>query len=78
MGCNTPYDFLNLNENEGLRNLQSSYSKGNRKIVLNIEDVFFSPYTIAGFRSTFFSFADLAYIKRNSTFFSKSRRFYAG
>lgn len=78
MGCNTPYNFLNINENNGLRNLQSSYSKGNKKIVLNIEDVFFSPYTIAGFRSTFFSFADLAYIKQNSNVFRNNRRFYAG
>lgn len=78
VGFNPSDDFLNLNEGNGLRNLKSNFSKGDQKIVLNIEDVFFTPYTLAGFRSVFYSFADLAYISSNNSPFHNDNHFYAG
>lgn len=78
VGFNPTDDFLNLNEDNGLRNLKSKLTRGDKKIVLNIEDVFFTPYTIAGFRSTFFSFADLAYVSSNNSLFNNNNHFYAG
>lgn len=78
IGFNPSDDFLHLNEEDGLRNFKSEEAKGDQKIVLNVEDVFFAPCTIAGFRSAFYSFADLAYICRNRSFSNNTNHFCAG
>lgn len=78
VGFNPTDDFLNLNESKGLRNFKSQFAQGDQKIVLNVEDVFFTPYTLAGFRSAFYSFADLGYISRNNSPSHNASHFYAG
>lgn len=78
IGLNPTDDFVNLNESSGLRNFESEFAKGDQKLVLNIEDVFFTPITIAGFRTAIFSFADLAYIGSNNSPNSNRDNFFAG
>ncbi|MBS9768616.1 MAG: hypothetical protein KGV44_13905 [Flavobacteriaceae bacterium] len=77
VGFNASDDFLNLNESSGLRNFESQFARGIKKFSLNLEDVFFSPYTIAGFRSTFFTFGDMGYISRSNSLLNRKGHLYA-
>lgn len=73
-GFNSIDDFLSLDEKEGgISNLKSKYTTGDEKFTTNIESVFFTPHTLAGFRMALFSFADLGYIGSNSTYMKKDR-----
>lgn len=78
VGLNPTDDFLNLNEDNGLRNFKSEETTGDRKLVVNVEDVFFSPMTIAGFRTAFFSFLDLGYIASDNSKIISSDNIYGG
>ncbi len=77
-GFNPTDDFINLNESNGLRNFKSDIAEGDSKLTLNIEDVFFTPVTIAGFRTAFFSFTDIAYLNKRNHIFKDIGHIYAG
>ncbi|PID88674.1 MAG: hypothetical protein CSB03_00145 [Bacteroidia bacterium] len=78
IGFNPTDDFLNLNESRGLRNFESNIVRGDSKLLLNVEDVFFTPFTIAGFRTALFSFADVGYINKRNHIFKNAGHVYAG
>lgn len=74
MGLNTDNDFLNLSGSQGLHNMSSKYANGTRKLVLNMENVFFTPHTLAGFRIACYSFADIGLVGSEKV---KNDRIYA-
>lgn len=55
-------EFLNINNQNGIRGFEHDSAIGNQKLTLNYETVCFTPYYLAGFRFAFFAFADLAYV----------------
>lgn len=56
------YEYLTLNDREGIRGLSSNYLIGTRKATLNLETVLFSPFQTFGFRIAAFGFADMGLI----------------
>jgi len=55
-------EFLYLNNSQGIRgfNTDSLYSR--KRLVINLENAFFSPLYIYGFRFVFYSFVDLGFL----------------
>lgn len=74
MGLNTDNDFLNLSNSQGLHNFESEAANGTRKLVLNMENIFFTPYTLAGFRIACYSFADFGIVGSDKI---KNDKFYS-
>jgi hypothetical protein len=55
-------EFININNDNGVRGLQDTFLRGTKKISLKTETVVFTPLYLAGFRLAIFGFADLAVI----------------
>lgn len=56
-------EYTTIADNEGITGLSDSYRlRGSKKLVLNFESVFFSPYALLGFRFAFFGGIDLALV----------------
>ena len=59
-----------IRNNNGIRGLWSYGVRGTQRLFVNLETVFFSPYYLAGFRFTFYTFADVGLIgESNNDFF---------
>ena len=71
------YESININEDRGIRGFSQPSVYGNKKLVLNLESVTFTPYYIMGFRFTSFCFLDLARIAPENTSL-KNENFYTG
>jgi hypothetical protein len=59
-------EFINLNNNNGIRGFKSDLVNGNQRLHFNFESVAFSPYMLGGFRFALFSFADIGIIGSNN------------
>ncbi|WP_420152576.1 hypothetical protein [Siphonobacter sp.] len=56
------YEYLTLNNQEGLRGIRSNFLRGDKRLVINLESVFFSPFQVFGFRTAMFLQADLGFL----------------
>ena len=56
-------EFTTLENGGGIEGLKSLMLRGNEKLVLNLESVWFSPFDVFGFRFAFFGFLDAGLIK---------------
>ena len=56
------YEYVNINRDEGVIDINYAFLRGSEKIRLSVETVAFTPIYLLGFRFTFFTFADLAII----------------
>ena len=57
-----PYEYLTLNNEEGLRGIRSNFLRGDKRLVINLQSVFFSPLQILGFRTAIYTYADLGFL----------------
>jgi hypothetical protein len=55
-------EYIDLNDQNGIRGFNNELIKGTRKATMNFETVAFSPYYFYGFRFAFFGFIDLGLI----------------
>ena len=63
IGINRFHDeFVNINNDRGVRGLSDTFLRGTRKLALRAETVAFTPFYIIGFRFAFFGFIDLAIV----------------
>jgi hypothetical protein len=62
------YEYLTLNNEEGIRGVSSGQVRGTKKLVLNLETVFFSRINPLGFRAALFAFADMGFIGYDGQF----------
>ena len=60
------YESINLNESKGITGFNQTTVYGNKKFVLNLETVTFTPYYILGFRFVGFGFLDLGLISEEN------------
>lgn len=78
MGYNRNKDeFITINNSLGIRGFRSKELKDEKKMVLNLESVFFSPLYVYGFRFVFYGFADLALMGSKKDFLL-NQRLYSG
>jgi hypothetical protein len=56
-----------------LRNYPSPFPHGQSRLVLNLESVLFTPWNFYGFRTAFFTFADLGYLKERNALIAGSQ-----
>jgi hypothetical protein len=59
-------EFTSLENSGGIAGLKSPSLRGNEKLVLNLESVWFSPFDLIGFRFAFFGFVNAGLIKREA------------
>lgn len=71
-----PEEFVSLLSERGIRGFDKESVTGTQKLVLNLESVAFTPYTLGGFRFAFYSFADLGFIGSNSKYIFKEKFYY--
>lgn len=55
-------EFININDDNGVRGLSNVFLRGTQKIVFNSETVAFTSIFFAGFRMAIFGFADIAFV----------------
>ncbi len=55
-------EFININDQNGVRGLSDIFLRGTKKLNLKAETVAFTPFFFAGFRMAFYGFVDLALI----------------
>jgi len=55
-------EYLDINNFSGVRGFSNDSAIGTQRLVINTENVLFTPFYFAGFRFAFFAFADFAYI----------------
>lgn len=56
------YEYLDIDNQYGIRGFFSEESRGNKKMVMSYENVLFLPRSLWGFRFTAFTFTDLAFV----------------
>lgn len=62
-GINRFHDeFVNINNESGIRGLRGTFLRGTRKMSFRSETVAFTPFYLLGFRFAIFGFADLAVV----------------
>lgn len=60
-------EFININDENGVRGLSDTFLRGTQKAALNLETVAFTPIYFIGFRMAIYGFADFALINRTNT-----------
>jgi hypothetical protein len=63
-------DSITINNRMGIRGLSNDALYGNRRFVINLENVCFTPIDFYGFKFVLFSFVDLAFIGRKPLIFT--------
>jgi hypothetical protein len=58
-------EFININDNNGLRGVNSLTLRGAQRLTINAETLIFTPLHLVGFRLAVFGFADLGIIGSN-------------
>ncbi|PKQ61499.1 hypothetical protein BZG01_19100 [Labilibaculum manganireducens] len=71
-----PEEFISLITDTGIRGFSKEDVTGTQKLVLNLETVAFTPYTLGGFRFAFYSFADMGFIGSNKKNILKEKFYY--
>jgi len=71
-----PEEFISLITDEGIRGFSKEDVIGTQKLVLNLESVAFTPYTLGGFRFAFYTFADMGFIGSNNKNILKEKFYY--
>lgn len=69
-------EFITINDQYGIRGLNSSWLRGTKKLALNWETLVFIPFQPIGFQFAFFGFADLGLISTAKNVFKGD--FYSG
>jgi hypothetical protein len=65
-------EFTTLEHKGGIEGLTGRSMRGNKKMVLNLESVVFSPFTLLGFRFAFFGEVDLGLVAPENSAFNAS------
>ncbi len=76
-GFNISYDFVKIDEGQGFANFESGQATGTKRFKANLENVFFTPHTLAGFRIVLHSNIDIGMTGSKNTFLL-GNEFYAG
>lgn len=71
-----PEEFISLITDKGIRGFSKEDVIGTQKLVLNLESVAFTPYTLGGFRFAFYTFADMGFIGSNNKNILKEKFYY--
>ncbi|MUP39746.1 BamA/TamA family outer membrane protein [Labilibaculum euxinus] len=71
-----PEEFISLITDTGIRGFSKEDVIGTQKLVLNLETVAFTPYTLGGFRFAFYTFADMGFIGSNKKNILKEKFYY--
>lgn len=71
-----PEEFISLFTDTGIRGFSEEDVIGTQKLVLNVESVAFTPYTLGGFRFAFYTFADMGFIGSNNKNILKEKFYY--
>ncbi|BAX81375.1 BamA/TamA family outer membrane protein [Labilibaculum antarcticum] len=71
-----PDEFISLLTDTGIRGFSKEDVIGTQKLVLNLETVAFTPYTLGGFRFAFYTFADMGFIGSNKKNILKEKFYY--
>jgi hypothetical protein len=56
-------EFISLED--GIRGFSEEVATGTQRLVLNLESIAFTPYTLGGFRFAFYTFTDMGFIGSN-------------
>jgi len=70
-----PDEYVTLENRSGITGLRSRYLRGDEKILLKLESVMFTPYSLFGFRFVGFAFADLGTISGSTFAVSNNKMF---
>ncbi|MDX2195657.1 MAG: hypothetical protein NW207_04510 [Cytophagales bacterium] len=70
-------EALYINENDGIQGFFDTQVRGSQKITLNYQTVLFSPLELLGFKTTFFIFADLAWVNNSLSAYYTSQFYQA-
>ena len=62
-------EYITINDDDGIRGLNSIYLRGTKKLMFNIETLVFTPFQPIGFQFAFFGFADFAVISSEQNLF---------
>lgn len=62
-------EFITINNENGIRGLNSTYLRGTKKLALNLETIVFTPFQPIGFQFAFFGFADMGLISNKNNVF---------
>lgn len=60
-------EFININNENGVRGLNDTFLRGTRRLSFNAETVAFTPKYLLGFRLAIFGFADLAVVNSETS-----------
>ena len=71
-----PEEFISLITDTGIRGFTKEDVIGTQKLVLNLESVAFTPYTLGGFRFAFYTFTDMGFIGSNKKNILKEKFYY--
>ncbi len=71
-----PEEFISLLAGTGIRGFSKEDVIGTQKLVLNLETIAFTPYTLGGFRFAFYTFADMGFIGSNKKNLFKEKFYY--
>ena len=71
-----PEEFISLITDTGIRGFSKEDVIGTQKLVLNLETVAFTPYTLGGFRFAFYTFADMGFIGSNNKNILREKFYY--
>lgn len=62
-------EFITINNESGVRGLNSTFLRGTKKFALNFETIVFTPFQPVGFQFAFFGFADMGVISDKKNVF---------
>jgi hypothetical protein len=59
-------EYLSIAKSNGFSGFTNDSLKGDQRVVIDLESVFFNPVNVFGFRFAFFGFADMAFLARTN------------
>jgi hypothetical protein len=71
-----PEEFISLAEGYGIKGTTKELLYGKQKLILNFENILFTPYTLGGFRFAFYNFIDTGFIGPNDKVIFKQKLYY--
>jgi len=71
-----PEEFISLAEGYGIKGTTKELFYGKQKLILNFENILFTPYTLGGFRFAFYNFIDTGFIGPNDKLIFKQKLYY--